>query len=70
MKSGNISVPLLKIYSKHIYWYLFFSLQLFERVKLGKIVCIYSDLTETELANAPKKVKEYFKNLPKDNLEK
>jgi hypothetical protein len=25
------------------------TLQLFERVKLGKIICVYSDLTETEL---------------------
>lgn len=25
------------------------TLQLFERVKLGKIICVFSDLTETEL---------------------
>ena len=46
------------------------TLQLFERVKLGKVVCVYSDLTETELVKAPEKVREYFKNLPKENLEK
>lgn len=46
------------------------TLQLFERVKLGKIVCVYSDLTETELIKAPENVKKYFKNLPKENTEK
>ena len=46
------------------------TLQLFERVKLGKIVCVYSDLTETELVNAPEKVRNYFKKLPKENLER
>ena len=46
------------------------TLQLFERVKLGKVVCVYSDLTETELVKAPEKVREYFKNLPKENLER
>jgi len=37
------------------------SLQLFERVKLGKIICVYSNLTEAELVKAPKNVREYFK---------
>ena len=46
------------------------TLQLFERVKSGQIICVYSDLTETELLNAPEKVREYFKNLTKDNLER
>ena len=46
------------------------TLQLFERVKLGKIVCMYSDLTEAELLKAPLKVMTYFKSLPKENLEK
>jgi predicted nucleic acid-binding protein len=40
------------------------TLQLFERVKLGKIVCVYSDLTETELVKAPENVRKYFKSLP------
>jgi len=43
------------------------TLQLFERVKLGKIICVYSDLTESELLKAPDNVREYFKNLPKEN---
>ncbi len=46
------------------------TLLLFERVKLGRIICIYSDLTETELNSAPKKVKNFFKDLPKENLER
>ena len=43
------------------------TLQLFKRVKLGKIICVYSDLTESELLKAPDNVREYFKNLPKEN---
>ena len=46
------------------------TLQLFERVKLGKIVCVYSDLTETELIKAPENVKKYFNELPKENTER
>ena len=46
------------------------TLQLFERVKLGKIICMYSNLTETELLNAPENVRTYFKNLPKENTER
>jgi hypothetical protein len=33
---------------------------LFEKVKLGQIICVYSDLTESELANAPNKVQKFF----------
>jgi len=46
------------------------TLQLFERVKLGQVICVFSDLTETELLKAPENVKEHFKNLPKQNIEK
>ncbi len=46
------------------------TLQLFERVKLGKIICVYSDLTETELMKAPKNIIEYFKSLPKKYMER
>lgn len=46
------------------------TLQLFERVKLGKIICMYSDLTETELLKAPENVRTYFKNIPKGNTER
>jgi predicted nucleic acid-binding protein len=46
------------------------TLQLFERVKLGQVTCVFSDLTETELLNAPENVKDYFKNLPQENIER
>jgi hypothetical protein len=42
---------------------------LFEKVKLGQIICVYSDLSETELQNAPARVKEYFEDLPKEHLQ-
>ena len=29
------------------------TMQLFERVKSGQVICVFSDLTETELLNAP-----------------
>ena len=45
------------------------SVQLFEKVKLGQIICIYSDLAEGELFDAPKQVKDFFKGLPKESLE-
>ncbi|MDO5523121.1 MAG: PIN domain-containing protein [Bacteroidia bacterium] len=44
------------------------TLQLFERVKLGKVICVFSNLTETELINAPENARNYFKSLPKANL--
>jgi predicted nucleic acid-binding protein len=43
--------------------------KLFEMVKLGEIVCVFSELTETELKNAPKRVRDFFLNLSKENLE-
>lgn len=46
------------------------TLQLFERVKLGKVICVFSDLTESELVDAPDNVKLYFKNLPKEFIER
>ena len=46
------------------------TLQLFERVKLGQVICVFSDLTETELLNAPEKVKKHFKDLPKASTER
>jgi len=46
------------------------TLQLFERVKLGRVICLFSDLTESELSEAPERVRNYFKELPKSNLEK
>ena len=46
------------------------TLQLFERVNFGDIICVFSDLTETELVNAPENVIEHFKSLRKDKLER
>ena len=45
------------------------SVQLFEKVKLGQVVCVYSDLTEGELFDAPERVRNFFRDLPKENLE-
>ena len=45
------------------------TLQLFEKVKAGEIICIYSDLTVGELDNAPQRVRDYFNELPKEHLE-
>ncbi len=42
---------------------------LFEKVKLGQMICVYSDLSEAELKNAPENVRNFFINLPKENTE-
>ena len=42
---------------------------LFTMVKNGEITCVYSDLSEFELENAPEKVKEHFLSLPKGHIE-
>ncbi len=44
------------------------TLLLFEKVKLGKIICAYSDLTEKELKNAPANVRAFFQKLDKKYL--
>lgn len=38
-------------------------------VRLGEITCVYSDLSETELQNAPQKVKDFFAGLPKEYIQ-
>lgn len=40
---------------------------LFDKVKQGEIICVYSNLTESELSNAPEKVRAFFESIP-DNL--
>ena len=45
------------------------SIQLFNKVKSGDIICIYSDLTIGELDNAPQQVRNFLSLLPKENLE-
>ena len=46
------------------------TLQLFEKVKLGEIVCVYSDLTERELHHAPQRVQDYFNQLDQRQMER
>lgn len=46
------------------------TLQLFEKVKLGEFICVYSDLTEQELSNAPQRVQDYFHQLDQRFMEK
>jgi len=43
---------------------------LFEKVTLGQIKCVYSNLTESELTNAPENVRNFFENLPDKYKEK
>lgn len=43
---------------------------LFEKVKLGQVICVYSGLTESELSSAPEKVKEFFLSLKDEWKEK
>ena len=42
---------------------------LFEQVKRGNIVCVYSDLTVAELEPAPENVRQFFTQLPQENME-
>jgi hypothetical protein len=42
---------------------------LFEMVKNGQLICVYSDLCEYELENAPEKVQTHFLNLNKEQTE-
>jgi predicted nucleic acid-binding protein len=42
---------------------------LFEKVILGQIKCVYSNLTESELSNAPELVKNYFLELKEEHKE-
>jgi hypothetical protein len=42
---------------------------LFEMVRSGEIICVFSDLTEFELENAPEKIKNHFLGLEKETIE-
>ncbi len=42
---------------------------LFEKVSLGKIKCVYSNLTESELSQAPENVKSFFQNIKTEHKE-
>ena len=43
---------------------------LFEKVNLGQIKCVFSNLTEYELTNAPEKVRHYFESIKDEFKEK
>jgi predicted nucleic acid-binding protein len=43
---------------------------LFEKVTLGQIKCVYSNLTESELTYAPEKVRNYFDSIKDEYKEK
>ena len=42
---------------------------LFEQVSLGQITCVYSNLTESELSNAPQRVKDFFQQIKDEHKE-
>lgn len=42
---------------------------LFDMVENGEIICVYSDLCELELENAPEKVRKHFLSLDKNKTE-
>ena len=46
------------------------TLLLFEKVKLGQSICVYSNLTESELTNAPERVRTFFQQLDPKSLER
>ena len=43
---------------------------LFEKVSLGQLICVYSDLTEAEVSKAPERVRMAFYGLTEDHKEK
>ena len=46
------------------------TLILFEKVKLGQIKCVYSNLTEVELSTAPERVRTFFEEINPINKER
>ena len=36
---------------------------------MGQIICVYSDLSETELQKSPQRVRDFFASLPKEYLQ-
>jgi predicted nucleic acid-binding protein len=43
---------------------------LFERVALGHIKCVFSNLTESELSNAPERIRDFFQEIEDEHKEK
>lgn len=46
-----------------------FSTILFEKIKLGYIKIVYSEVVESELSKARNEIKDFFASLPKEHLE-
>jgi predicted nucleic acid-binding protein len=46
------------------------TLLLFERVKLGQIKCVYSNLTEVEISKAPERFRNFFDEIMPEHKEK
>ncbi len=46
------------------------TLLLFEKVKLGQIKCVYSNLTEKELSAAPEQVRIFFEGIKSEHKER
>lgn len=42
---------------------------LFEKVSSKQIICVYSNLTESELSKAPERVKDFFQDLKEEHKE-
>ena len=45
------------------------SVRLFEKVRTGDLRCVYSELTEGELDNAPQRVRDFLSSLPAEHTE-
>jgi hypothetical protein len=43
---------------------------LFEKVQTGQVICVYSDLTDTELSKSPQRVRDFFQHLNEAFTEK
>lgn len=46
------------------------SLQVFELVKSGTIICVVADITEGELTDAPERARFFFNNIDERNIER
>jgi predicted nucleic acid-binding protein len=42
---------------------------LFEKIKLGQIKCVVSEITESELSKARKEIRDFFDSIPKSYIE-
>ena len=42
---------------------------LMEKIKLGQIIAVISEVTESEIAKARKEIRDFYTSLPKDSIE-